>query len=262
MVFDVAVHNGENITGVPFWERLKHIGEIVGRYRSVEESCQVRLPFELIGKKFVDKKDIKFVFGCIKPLASRGSGEQKYVYVEGRRNHLTDGIIFAPNVPYQTSTNMGMLKWKYPTCWTVDLAIPLRPDGAEKLCCGGPGQGLLELMDVDFSAADSERFHAAAAGMSMPIAECAYNPTQGRWQFCKLRTDKPKANNVVVIVDTLKVLLDNVSRNELIYRTTVDAGEDKWESSFASSVDKFGEKMIAEAKAPPKQRIPSFPFPQ
>lgn len=54
----------------------------------------------------------------------------------------TDGIVFQPDAPYQTGTDLSFFKWKWMDTVTIDFAITPTP---YKVTCGSGGSGQLDL---------------------------------------------------------------------------------------------------------------------
>src|SRR5689334_7265770 len=102
LVFDAIAVNGSPCGHEPLSKRLEVIRKtVIEPYRKAVESSVIPQihPFILIGKPFFEKTKIKNVLECIKLTES---GER--YYIDQRRHHKTDGLIFTPDRPYQPKT--------------------------------------------------------------------------------------------------------------------------------------------------------------
>lgn len=127
IVFDVlSVSIQEAILHLPFDQRLKHLRRASFKTPNCDKDMfdgrfvadpNVALP--LVRKNFVTRSGVDRLIG--KVVEERGMR----CYRDGPlHNHLTDGIIFQPNLPYVCGTDHNLLKWKYLDTY-VDVGLVL-----------------------------------------------------------------------------------------------------------------------------------------
>lgn len=126
IVFDVLAKSAsEPILHLPFEQRLRRLksasfvkkdaGIDVFNAASVSDP-KVALP--LVRKNFVKRVDLDYLLSNV----HEERGMRIYKFGE-THNHLTDGIIFQPNMPYVCGTDVNLLKWKYLNTVTIDVEI-------------------------------------------------------------------------------------------------------------------------------------------
>lgn len=151
-------------------------------------------------------------------------------------NHLTDGIIFQPNLPYACGTDVNLLKWKYLDTVTIDVQIldprihGLRPAAGldeDSLRVGVMGEeGTIVDMTRFIRLPDSERRRLEADRFEngSNIAEVGFDPTTGEWYYLTMRPDKVAPNHITTVLGTMLELAESLSTEELRYRMSVPSG--------------------------------------
>jgi len=126
IVFDVLCSGRNTLVHLPFSERLEALNKT--KFRMSESSKEdifgvqflkdssISLP--LIQKNFVKRTDLDNLIGYV--VEEQGLRQ----YRNGNsHHHLTDGIIFQPNLPYVMGTDHNLLKWKYLDTVTIDVEL-------------------------------------------------------------------------------------------------------------------------------------------
>jgi mRNA capping enzyme, C-terminal domain len=144
-------------------------------------------------------------------------------------NHLTDGIIFQPNLPYVLGTDVNLLKWKYLDTVTVDVEIlPLRhseDDDVLRVGCMGEEQTVVDMTRyVLLPASERLRLEADKFEAGGKIAEVGFDPETGEWYYLTIRSDKVAPNHISTVLGTLLELAESLTTDELRYRMSVPAG--------------------------------------
>ena len=154
------------------------------------------------------------------------------IYSSGvAHNHLTDGIIFQPNLPYVCGTDTNLLKWKYLDTVTIDVELlqlrPNDPDDFLRTGCLGEEQTRVDLTrHVSLPMSERLKMEADrfAAGGSARIAEVGLDPESGEWYYLTFRPDKTIPNHIGTVLGSLMELAEHVTTEELRYRMSVPAG--------------------------------------
>jgi mRNA guanylyltransferase len=144
-------------------------------------------------------------------------------------HHLTDGIIFQPNLPYVCGTDVNLLKWKYLDTVTIDVELvpPRHNQDADALCTGVMGA---EQTSIDMSRCvllpSSERYRLEADKheSGARIAEVGFDPETGEWYYLTMRPDKIAPNHISTVLGTLLELSESLTTEELQYRMSVPPG--------------------------------------
>lgn len=221
------------------------------------------MTFDVMGKQFWPLSHIDTLLQRIQRL------NDAYYYVDARRTHSTDGLIFVSNDlgvrPFTCAPVMahrldgeddasaaaaadpdarlrgGLFKWKYDDKRSIDLGLRTRP---LRLCCT-TGSGEAEFLRVEeprFSSTDVARLARLRVGS---IVECYFCADVGQWRFEGVRA-KSEPNHLSVVTDTLLSGSEKISINELRALVYVQAMRSRVVSSLAS----------ADSSAP---RAASFP---
>ena len=237
IVFDVLANSAsEPILHLPFEQRLRHLkaasfvkkdaGIDVFHPASVSDES-ISLP--LVKKNFVKRVDLDHLLSNV----HEERGMKIYKYGE-THNHLTDGIIFQPNMPYVCGTDVNLLKWKYLDTVTIDVEIlPPRqnfgrnPHDDDVLRVGVMGE---EGTSVDMTRylrlplSERHRLEADRAENGSKIAEVGFDPTTGEWYYRTMRPDKVAPNHISTVLGTLLELAESLSTEELRYRMSIPSG--------------------------------------
>ena len=144
--------------------------------------------------------------------------------------HLTDGIIFQPNLPYVISTDFNLLKWKYLDTATIDVEVSLKKDGGFTFVCDA-GDGAVVDMSRYIALPPQElvRLEADRNVTGCKIAEVGFNPI-GEWYYKCMRTDKDRSNHISTVMGTLLELAEGISMTEI--RVRMMKGADSWERNL------------------------------
>ncbi|KAH3742482.1 mRNA capping enzyme, beta chain protein [Pelomyxa schiedti] len=222
MVFDVLVYLGESQVSKVLRDRLEVIRQQMIEVQRVglgDGPTNAQQPFLVAGKAFTEKRALGALFSQIEDHR-----HGKFFNDKGKRFHRTDGVIFAPNIAYVPFSNPTMFKWKYTTHWTIDFGLKPKK-GKYYFTCKGGNQDV-ELRTANFPQTDWDFIQSLQPSPS--IVECAFDVNSGLWSYRGSRTDKPHPNHISVVMDTLEVVAQNITKEELIYRTVCQPGTDDW----------------------------------
>jgi hypothetical protein len=192
IVFDVlSLSTTESILHLPFEQRLKHLKHASFRTPTANRDMfdpndikTPRVPLPLVRKNFCNRTEMD-------DLLQKVSEERGMrIYSNGvAHNHLTDGIIFQPNLPYVCGTDMNLLKWKYLDTVTIDVELmELRyndPEGSLRVACLGEDQTRVDMTRfVMLPKSERLKMEAdrAASGRCM-ITEVGLDPESGEWYY-------------------------------------------------------------------------------
>ncbi|KAL3905949.1 MAG: hypothetical protein SGILL_009473, partial [Bacillariaceae sp.] len=152
-------------------------------------------------------------------------------------NHLTDGIIFQPNLPYVCGTDVNLLKWKYLDTVTIDVEL-VEGGFHQRGRRGGVDEDALhtgvmgpEQTSVDMSRyvklPPSERFRLEADKheSGARISEVGFDPLSGEWYYLTMRPDKIAPNHISTVLGTLLELSESLTTEELEYRMSIPQGQ-------------------------------------
>jgi len=224
LVFDILMVNGEYHGNKNLKERLEVIGKVITEFRGHIDLNIV--PFEIIGKKFWKKEDIKFLTSCIK----EDSKGEHFFDDNDKRCHKTDGIIFTPvNESYTLKTCSTLLKWKYLDLMTVDFRlVPNTEEGTISFYLMGPNNEEIETFRQKIFHQDLEKLRRdwTTLGDKNPIAECFYDKWIGFWRYKLMRIDKAHPNYIRILIETLEVLAEAINIDEIKHRIPKKPNED------------------------------------
>lgn len=237
IVFDVlSLSATQSIMHLPFEQRLKHLRKASFRTRTASRDMfdpadikNARVPLPLVRKNFVARTDIDRL--CENVFEERGMR----IYSSGvAHNHLTDGIIFQPNLPYCCGTDLNLLKWKYLDTVTIDVELmALRhndPDDFLRTGVLGEEQTRVDLsrfMSLPTSERlklEADKYAVTSTGGSATIAEVGLCPETGEWYYMTFRPDKVIPNHISTCLGSLMELAEHITTEELRYRMSVPAG--------------------------------------
>jgi hypothetical protein len=192
IVFDVlSLSATQSILHLPFEQRLKHLRDASFRTPTADRDMfdpghinNPRVPLPLVRKNFCNRTEMD-------DLVQKVSEERGMrIYSNGvAHNHLTDGIIFQPNLPYVCGTDVNLLKWKYLDTVTIDVELmELRyndPEDSLRVACLGEEQTRVDMTRfVVLPKSERLKMEAdrAAAGRCM-ITEVGLDPESGEWYY-------------------------------------------------------------------------------
>mmetsp|Transcript_23056 Transcript_23056/g.48714 ORF Transcript_23056/g.48714 Transcript_23056/m.48714 type:complete len:807 (-) Transcript_23056:119-2539(-) len=238
IVFDVLANSAsEPILHLPFEQRLAHLKKASfvksGVGLDVFNPAMVTDPnvaLPLVRKNFVKRVELDDLLSNV----SEERGMRIYKF-GNTHHHLTDGIIFQPNLPYVCGTDVNLLKWKYLDTVTIDVEIlPPKSFGRNQhnndedvLRVGVMGEEgtsvdmtrYLRLPDSERHRLEADRYETGSK-----IAEVGFDPTTGEWYYRTMRPDKVAPNHISTVLGTLLELAESLSTEELRYRMSVPSG--------------------------------------
>jgi mRNA guanylyltransferase len=193
IVFDVlTISDTQPILQLPFQERLKHLMKASFRTNNADKdmfdkrlitdkSLNISLP--LARKNFVSRMELD------EKLLSHVSVDKGLrSYKNGDHYHLTDGIIFQPNLPYSCGTDVNLLKWKYLDTVTIDVQIvpPKFNDDEDVLrveVSGEDGSFVDMTRFINLPNSERRRLEADREETKAKIVEVGFEPTTGEWYY-------------------------------------------------------------------------------
>lgn len=240
IVFDVlTIGPSTAVLHLPFEKRLEHLKKATFRTKTANRDmfaeaalCDTNIPLPLVRKNFVMRTEIGELLGRV--VEEKGFRSYRQLPVH---NHLTDGIIFQPNLPYTCGTDVNLLKWKYLDTVTIDVQILLEggyrnrhDDDDDPMNTGvmGPDNTSVD-MSRYVKLPASERFRLEADKMEVNsrvhIAEVGFDPLSGEWYYLTMRPDKIAPNHISTVLGTLLELSESLTTEELQYRMSIPPGQ-------------------------------------
>jgi hypothetical protein len=274
IVFDVmTISPTKPVLQETFEKRLRHLNQASFRTASanrdmfdVKYLSNSGIPLPLIRKNFVKRTQLEELFSHVledKGLRSYRNGEV--------HNHLTDGIIFQPNLPYVCGTDVNLLKWKYLDTVTIDVELlPPRPNHRNHGGGGGGGDDDEEVLRVGVLGEEqtmvdmsryvqlpkSERYRLQAdrreAGNAR-ITEVGFDPDTGEWYYKGMRPDKVAPNHISTVLGTLLELSESLTPEELQYRLSIPDGQ---RDTYRKDVRKMLKQLLDHQKQQRRQPPP------
>ena len=243
IVFDIlALSATEPITHLPFDQRLKFL-----------EKRQFQLPnsnINILDPKFVTSPNIALplIKKNFVPRMKLDTELLAHVKEEGGlrcyqngnvHHHLTDGIIFQPNLPYCCGTDVNLLKWKYLDTVTIDVellphsSVHHNDDDDEDVLrvgvMGEDGTRVDMTRHIKLPIQERLRLEADRCSDGSTIAELGFDPTTGEWYYHTMRPDKTAPNHISTVLGTLLELAESLCTQELQFRLSVPPGvTDTW----------------------------------
>lgn len=267
IVFDVlCLSASEPVLHLPFSQRLKHLKQASFRTPSANrdmfaESAVMNpsIPLPLVRKNFVHRIELDDLLSHV--VEDKGTR----IYKNGEvHNHLTDGIIFQPNLPYVCGTDTNLLKWKYLDTVTIDVQI--MPSGY------GHGQGndsddalFVAVTGEEGSMVDMTRFihlptselrrlEADRAETGANIAEVGLEPSTGEWYYLTMRPDKIAPNHISTVLGTLLELAESLGTEELRYRMSLPSN---MRDTYRKDIRKMQKQLLEHQRKVNKDYIKS-----
>jgi len=246
IVFDVlTIGPTSAVLHLPFEKRLDHLRKCHFRTATANRDmfadsavADINIALPLVRKNFVQRTEIVDLLSHV--VEEKGFRSYRRLPVH---NHLTDGIIFQPNLPYRCGTDMNLLKWKYLDTVTIDVQILIDDGYMHRGRGGGAGDndddplntGVMgnEQTSVDMSRyvklPASERFRLEAdkheSKSRIHIAEVGFDPLSGEWYYLTMRPDKVAPNHISTVLGTLLELSESLTTEELQYRMSIPLGQ-------------------------------------
>ena len=231
IVFDVlTVGPNAAVLHLPFEQRLHHLKRATFRTPTADKDmfaeelvADPSIPLPLVRKNFVQRTALSELLSHV--IEEKGSRSYRKLPVH---NHLTDGIIFQPNLPYVCGTDVRLLKWKYLDTVTIDVEIlPPRRHDSDELCVGvmGTDQTTIDMSRyVLLPKSERYRLEADKFESNARIAEVGFDPETGEWYYLTMRPDKIAPNHISTVLGTLLELSESLTTEELQYRMNVPPG--------------------------------------
>lgn len=237
IVFDVlTISATQPVLHLPFSKRLNCLRQAQFRTKTANRDMfsssavkdpQISLP--LVRKNFVQRTDLDDLLSHV--VEEKGLR----TYINGEvHNHLTDGIIFQPNLPYVCGTDRSLCKWKYLDTVTIDVQImppgfgrgPINDDeDSIVVAVTGEDGSMVEMTRfIPLPKSELRRLEADKAETGANIAEVGLEPTTGEWYYLTMRPDKIAPNHISTVLGTLLELAESLGTEELRYRMSVRAG--------------------------------------
>lgn len=234
IVFDVlTLGSNAAILHLPFEHRLRHLKQATFRTPTANQNmfadelvANPNIPLPLVRKNFVHRTALRDLLSNV--VEEKGSRSYRNLPMH---NHLTDGIIFQPNLPYACGTDVKLLKWKYLDTVSIDVELLQPPrhfdSDEDPLCVGVMGT---DQTSIDMSRyvllPKSERYRLEADKMeaNARIAEVGFDPEIGEWYYLTMRPDKIAPNHISTVLGTLLELSESLTTEELQYRMSVPPG--------------------------------------
>jgi mRNA capping enzyme, catalytic domain/mRNA capping enzyme, beta chain len=241
IVFDVlTIGPTTAVLHMPFEKRLEHLKQATFRTKTArqdmfaDEAVQnLNIVLPLVRKNFVPRTKIGELLGHV--VEEKGFRSYRNLPVH---NHLTDGIIFQPNLPYVCGTDVNLLKWKYLDTVTIDVELFLEgfqrnrgghgEEDEDALNTGvmGPDQTSIDMSRyVKLPASERFRLEADKYESGARIAEVGFDPLSGEWYYLTMRPDKIAPNHISTVLGTLLELSESLTTEELEYRMSVPPGQ-------------------------------------
>ena len=252
IVFDVLTVGQKPILHLPFSQRLEHLQKHTfatsSNLFSVAHLKDPSIPCPLLRKNFVPRLELDRLLSNVK------EERDQRVYRSGETHcHLTDGIIFQPDLPYSIGTDRGLLKWKYLDTVTIDVEL-LHPSALKRYrrpqddddfyalaVLGDEGSKVDVTKHVTLPISERLRLEADKAETGASIAEIGFDPNVGEWYYTTMRPDKIAPNHISTVLGTLLELAESLGTNELRYRMSVKEGA---RDSYRKDVSGMQQQML------------------
>lgn len=234
IVFDVLCLSAtEPVLHLPFSERLQCLKK--ARFRTPTANRDMfaeslvkdpSIPLPLVRKNFVNRIELDDLLSHV--VEEKGTR----IYRNGElHNHLTDGIIFQPNLPYVCGTDTNLLKWKYLDTVTIDVQIMPPGYGFGNMknsndtlvvaVTGEDGSMVDMTRFIHLPTSELRKLEADRAETGANIAEVGLEPSTGEWYYLTMRPDKIAPNHISTVLGTLLELAESLGTEELRYRLSL-----------------------------------------
>jgi hypothetical protein len=234
LIFDILALNGKtNLGAYGLLDRLSIITkQVVEVFRAACKVCNMkddssRLQFSLAGKIFRNKSGIELLADMIK---IQETGER--LFIDERRCHRNDGLIFTLDGPYLPYSSSHLMKWKYVDRLTIDFRLKILPNDRYSTTVGAGKNKEQEIRNFDMTTDNWEKLKADIQKSRNPngaIIECAFDAVKGQWCYLNLRPDKDMPNHYNTMENMKRIVVENITMEELVYRVPKDTASDDWE---------------------------------
>jgi hypothetical protein len=240
IVFDVlAVSAKQPVLHLNFEHRLKYLERVSFATKDGPDAIfnashlsneSIALP--LVRKEFFKRRQCDRLLSRV----SEKCGMRIYKAPGALHNHLTDGIIFQPNLPYTCRTDHNLLKWKYLDTVTVDVRLlpdsPTKKDEEQlpsECFTGGPMEPRIDMTThVILPRSERLRLEADKYESQGKIAEVGFDAEIGEWYYLTMRADKSEPNRLQTVLGSMGELAESISPEELQFRMSIPPGHDTY----------------------------------
>ena len=169
--------------------------------------------------------------------------------VDHKRHHKSDGLIFAPELPYHRGTDFNYMKWKWHDTITLDFECRREPHAkygvALSFACEG-GQVdftdhiVMEEQDRARLLGDMASVVRSSGAPGALITEWEWSPECSGWIYKMPRPDKKKSNFSRTVLATIMELAEGMDIEELEYRLScARPQDDNWAVHLPRVVNVF-----------------------
>ena len=166
-----------------------------------------------------------------------------------KRHHKSDGLIFAPELPYHRGTDFNYMKWKWHDTITLDFECRREPHAkygvALSFACEG-GQVdftdhiVMEEQDRARLLGDMASVVRSSGAPGALITEWEWSPECSGWIYKMPRPDKKKSNFSRTVLATIMELAEGMDIEELEYRLScARPQDDNWAVHLPRVVNVF-----------------------
>jgi len=214
LIFDIIVLNGTVLAQKPLKDRLLTIGTgVVQVYRNALEKKRIPEdhPFTLMGKQFLPISDLYKLIGMIKIVHGQRC------YIDQKRHHKCDGLIFTPQDPYHAKRTDNLFKWKFVEELSIDLEAHYHKKTHSIYWTYVSTHGDEE-MQLKIRPEDTARLTRYLSVQKEPdlVMELCFDLKSLNWKFKCIRTDKAKANFKTTVTSTLQAIDENLTEKDLL----------------------------------------------
>lgn len=166
-----------------------------------------------------------------------------------KRHHKSDGLIFAPDLPYHRGTDFNYMKWKWHDTITLDFECRRNPHNQHGVSLGFAAEGNDKVDFTDHIVLDSHERHRLFGDMGAQaalITEWEWSPECSGWIYKMPRPDKKKPNFSRTVLSTIMELAEGMDIEELEYRLTFARPED---DDWAEALATRRKALLAERKS-------------
>ena len=239
LTFDILALNGIPKVLLNFRNRLEVLKKLMVAYRSRLPPVNDVIITTIVDKLFVEKSHISNLLSKI----ILENGDRVFKDGDGSvRHHRTDGIIFQPDSPYVHSTDLSLLKWKWPELRSIDLEVvqPIKIVDGARLQCSGPDNTRIDCINGNSNQSklgifDTYRLSAdvQTSVNKIIIAEVVFDEKIGKWGYLRLRRDKSEPNYITTVLGVSMEQSEALGIEELEFRLLAkNETQDDWDVHF------------------------------
>jgi mRNA guanylyltransferase len=213
-IFDCLMFQNRNVCAEPLHKRLGFVDARVVR------------PFQEFRRHVLHHGRRLPVDIRLKAMKKAYYSSQIMIEDVPRQRHANDGLIFTPvHDAYQPGTWRKLLKWKPPELNTVDFELVFNPSVPDQFVLNASDRlvatrfAIMRPTDNEWTRMASEAdvcgFGRDPMGWSHKIVECSFDASRSAWRFYKFRTDKANANDVSVVNNVIRSIVDGTTLADL-----------------------------------------------